>query len=48
VKIRPVVVEKVLHSTSFVKADSLELILDVDAHARQAAREFIKEILCKQ
>ncbi len=44
----PVVVEKVLHSASFVKADSLELILDVDARARQLAREFIKEILCKQ
>ncbi|QWD91301.1 1-deoxy-D-xylulose-5-phosphate reductoisomerase [Polynucleobacter sp. MWH-Braz-FAM2G] len=43
----PVLVEKVLNSTSFMKADSLELILDVDARARQSAQEVVKEILCK-
>ena len=44
----PVVVEKVLNATNFMKADSLELILDVDARARQSAREVTKGILCKQ
>ena len=44
----PVLVEKVLGAIPFVKADSLELIIDVDQRARQLAQEVVKEILCKQ
>ena len=44
----PVVVEKVLNAISSVNADSLELILEVDAHARQAADAVVKDILCRQ
>ena len=43
----PVVVEKILNTISSVNADSLELILDVDARARQAAQVVVKEILCR-
>ena len=43
----PRVVESVLNTISSVNADSLELILDVDARARQAAQGVVKEILCK-
>ena len=44
----PVVVEKVLSAISAVNADSLELILDVDARARQAALAIARDILCKR
>ena len=37
----PVVVEKVLNLMPVVNADSIECILDVDAQARKAARDFI-------
>ncbi|QWE09130.1 1-deoxy-D-xylulose-5-phosphate reductoisomerase [Polynucleobacter ibericus] len=43
----PIVVEKVLSSIPSVNADSLELILDVDARARHAAKEVAKDILCR-
>ena len=43
----PRVVESVLNTISSVNADSLELILDVDARARQAAQVVVKEILCR-
>ncbi|MEA9567111.1 1-deoxy-D-xylulose-5-phosphate reductoisomerase [Polynucleobacter sp. AP-Nickl1-40-C4] len=43
----PHVVESVLNTISSVNADSLELILDVDARARQAAQVVVKEILCR-
>jgi len=43
----PVVVEKVLNSIASVNADSLEIILDVDARARQAAQEVVRDALCK-
>jgi 1-deoxy-D-xylulose-5-phosphate reductoisomerase len=43
----PVVVEKVLNTISSVNADSLELILDVDARARRVAQEVAKDVLCK-
>jgi 1-deoxy-D-xylulose-5-phosphate reductoisomerase len=43
----PLVVESVLNSIATVQADSLELILDVDARARQAAQVKIKDFLCK-
>ena len=43
----PHVVESVLSSISSVNADSLELILDVDARARQAAKVVVREILCR-
>ncbi|OJI04984.1 1-deoxy-D-xylulose-5-phosphate reductoisomerase [Polynucleobacter sp. MWH-Adler-W8] len=41
------VVDSVLNTISSVNADSLELILDVDARARQAAQVVVKEILCR-
>ena len=44
----PVVVEKVLNTISSVNAGSLELILDVDARARQVALTVVKDILCKR
>jgi 1-deoxy-D-xylulose-5-phosphate reductoisomerase len=43
----PHVVDSVLNTISSVNADSLELILDVDARARQAAQVAVKEILCR-
>ena len=43
----PVVVEKVLSAIPSVNADSLELILDVDARARRVAEEVAKDIVCK-
>jgi 1-deoxy-D-xylulose-5-phosphate reductoisomerase len=43
----PLVVESVLNAIPSVRADSLELILDVDARARQAAQVKIKDLLCK-
>ena len=43
----PVVVEKTLTAITSVNADSLELILDVDALARRIAKELTKDILCK-
>lgn len=44
----PVVVEKVLNAIPGSNADSLDLILDVDANARHAAQEVVKDILCKR
>ena len=44
----PIVVEKVLNAISSVNADSLELILEVDTRARQAAHAVVKDILCRQ
>ena len=41
------VVDSVLNTISSVNADSLELILDVDVRARQAAQVVVKEILCR-
>ena len=41
------VVDSVLNTISSVNADSLKLILDVDARARQAAQVVVKEILCR-
>jgi len=41
------VVDSVLNTISSVNADSLELILDVDARARQAAQVVVREILCR-
>jgi 1-deoxy-D-xylulose-5-phosphate reductoisomerase len=43
----PLVVESVLNTIATVQADSLELILDVDARARQAAQVKVKDLLCK-
>ena len=43
----PVVVEKTLNAISSVNADSLELILDVDARARRVAEEVVKDIVCR-
>jgi 1-deoxy-D-xylulose-5-phosphate reductoisomerase len=43
----PVVVEKTLNTIPSVNADSLELILDIDARARRVAEEVAKDILCK-
>ena len=43
----PVVVEKVLNSIASVNADSLEIILDVDARARQTAQAVVRDVLCK-
>ena len=43
----PVVVEKVLSAIPSVNADSLELILDVDARARRVAEEVARGIVCK-
>ncbi len=43
----PVVVEKVLNTIPSVNADSLELILDVDARARQTAQAVVRDVLCK-
>ena len=43
----PRVVESVLNMISSVNADSLELILDVDARTRQAAQVVVREILCR-
>jgi 1-deoxy-D-xylulose-5-phosphate reductoisomerase len=43
----PAVVEKVLNAIPSVNADSLELILDVDAVARQSAQAIVKDVLCK-
>ena len=43
----PVVVEKVLNAIPSVNADSLELILDVDARARAVAHTVVRDILCR-
>ena len=43
----PLVVEKVLNTIPSINADSLELILDVDARARRVAEEVVKDILCR-
>ena len=43
----PVVVEKVLNTIPSINADSLELILDIDARARRVAEKVVKEILCR-
>ena len=43
----PVVVEKVLNAIPTSSANSLELILNVDASARDAAQAVVKEILCR-
>ena len=43
----PVVVERVLSAIPSVSADSLELILEVDGRARQAAKDVAKDILCR-
>ena len=43
----PAVVENVLNAIPSVNADSLELILDVDARARQSAQAIVKDVLCK-
>jgi 1-deoxy-D-xylulose-5-phosphate reductoisomerase len=43
----PVVVEKVLNAIPTSSANSLELILSIDARAREAAKAVAKEILCK-
>ncbi|QWD68815.1 1-deoxy-D-xylulose-5-phosphate reductoisomerase [Polynucleobacter sp. VK25] len=43
----PVVVEKVLNTIPPVNADSIELILDIDLRARQAAQLVVRNILCK-
>jgi 1-deoxy-D-xylulose-5-phosphate reductoisomerase len=37
----PLIVEKVLNLMPVVNADSIECILDIDAQARKAARDFI-------
>jgi 1-deoxy-D-xylulose-5-phosphate reductoisomerase len=38
----PAIVEKVLHAIPAVSADSIELILDIDAQARAVAREHVQ------
>jgi 1-deoxy-D-xylulose-5-phosphate reductoisomerase len=43
----PAVVEKVLNTIPTSSANSLELILSVDASARDAAQAVVKEILCR-
>lgn len=43
----PMVVEKVLSTIHPVSADSLEIILDVDVRARDAAKIVVKDILCR-
>ena len=43
----PVVVEKVLNAIPTSSANSLELILSIDARAREAAKAVVKDILCK-
>lgn len=43
----PVVVEKVLNAIPTSSANSLELILSVDASAREAAKVVVKDILCR-
>ena len=43
----PVVVEKTLNAIPSVSANSLELILDVDAQTRQVAQAVVKDILCR-
>lgn len=43
----PVVVEKVLNAIPASSAISLDLILGIDAQARQAAKTVVKDILCK-
>lgn len=43
----PAVVEKVLNAMPTSNANSLELILSVDASARQAAREVVRDVLCR-
>ncbi|QWD66757.1 1-deoxy-D-xylulose-5-phosphate reductoisomerase [Polynucleobacter sp. MWH-Aus1W21] len=43
----PAVVEKVLNAIPTSSANSLELILNVDASARDAAQAVVKEILCR-
>lgn len=40
----PQVVEKTLNAIQLISVDSLEVILDMDAQARRAARDFIKAI----
>ena len=40
----PKVVEKTLNAIHVSSVDSLEVILDIDAQARRAARDFIKAI----
>ena len=44
----PVVVEKVLNAIPTSSANSLELILSIDARAREAAKLVVKDILCKR
>jgi 1-deoxy-D-xylulose-5-phosphate reductoisomerase len=44
----PVVVEEVLNAIPASDASSLELILSIDARAREAAKAVVKDILCKQ
>ncbi|MBU3580753.1 1-deoxy-D-xylulose-5-phosphate reductoisomerase [Polynucleobacter sp. AP-Capit-er-40B-B4] len=43
----PVVVEKVLNAIPASSANSLEVILSIDARAREAAKEVVKDILCR-
>ena len=43
----PTVVEKVLNAIPTSSANSLELILSIDARAREAAKVVVKDILCK-
>ncbi len=43
----PSVVEKVLNTIPTSSASSLELILSIDARAREAAKAVVKDILCK-
>ncbi|MBU3596211.1 1-deoxy-D-xylulose-5-phosphate reductoisomerase [Polynucleobacter sp. 86C-FISCH] len=43
----PTVVESVLNAIPASSANSLELILSIDARAREAAKVVVKEILCK-
>ena len=43
----PTVVEEVLNAIPASSASSLELILSIDARAREAAKAVVKDILCK-
>lgn len=43
----PTVVEEVLNAIPTSSANSLELILSIDARAREAAKVVVKDILCK-
>ncbi|MBU3624791.1 1-deoxy-D-xylulose-5-phosphate reductoisomerase [Polynucleobacter sp. JS-Safj-400b-B2] len=43
----PAVVENVLNMIPSVNAESLELILDIDARARHSAQSVVRNILCK-